>query len=245
MKTTIRRRVRNAESERRILDDSSAEYIILFNGTGTQKGFVNSKLEDKGRAELSLDDVLLDCERYRLVFRDIANATNERSLIATVIPPGIVCHNKAPVIRPHTIEPSEDDLGDSPLHSVFERIFTDRELFTALGLLNSIPFDYLVRTKLDTSMSVYVLEESQMPRLTDGDDWFQYISERSARLNSYGEAFEEMRNRWEAFLQPQRGLSEMNFKQRSTPQRFMHTVSNGGRFSISLMISTEYIVHAL
>jgi len=84
-----------------------------------------------------------------------------------------------------------------------------------------------------------------MPRLTDGDDWFQYISERSARLNSYGEAFEEMRNRWEAFLQPQRGLSEMNFKQRSTPQRFMHTVSNGGRFSISLMISTEYIVHAL
>jgi len=86
MKTTIRRRVRNAESERRILDDSSAEYIILFNGTGTQKGFVNSKLEDKGRAELSLDDVLLDCERYRLVFRDIANATNERSLIATVIP---------------------------------------------------------------------------------------------------------------------------------------------------------------
>jgi len=31
--------------------------------------------------------------------------------------------------------------------------------------------------------------------LTDGDDWFQYISERSARLNSYGEAFEEMRNR--------------------------------------------------
>jgi hypothetical protein len=166
-----------------------------LNGTGTQKGFVNSKLEDKGRAELSLDDVLLDCERYRLVFRDIANATNERSLIATVIPPGIVCHNKAPVIRPHTIEPSEDDLGDSPLHSVFERIFTDRELFTALGLLNSIPFDYLVRTKLDTSMSVYVLEESQMPRLTDGDDWFQYISERSARLNSYGEAFEEMRNR--------------------------------------------------
>jgi len=42
-------------------------------------------------------------------------------------------------------------------------------------------------------MSVYVLEESANARLTDGDDWFQYISERSARLNSYGEAFEEMR----------------------------------------------------
>jgi hypothetical protein len=166
-----------------------------LDGTGTQKSFVNSKLEEHSRDELSLDDVLLDCDRYRLVFRDIANATNERSLIATVLPPGIVCHNKAPVIRPHRIEPSESDLGDTPLHSVFKRIFTDEELFTALGLLNSIPFDYLVRTKLDTSMSVYVLEESQMPRLTQGDNWFNFIADRAARLNCYGDSFEQMRER--------------------------------------------------
>lgn len=44
-------------------------------------------------------------------------------------------------------------------------------------------------------MSVYVLEESQMPRLTDGDDWFNFISERAARLNCYGESFKEMRER--------------------------------------------------
>lgn len=40
-----------------------------------------------------------------------------------------------------------------------------------------------------------MLEESQMPRLTEGDDWFEYISERAARLNCYGEAFAEMRER--------------------------------------------------
>ncbi|MCL7417430.1 MAG: hypothetical protein M8354_06275 [Halalkalicoccus sp.] len=34
-----------------------------------------------------------------------------------------------------------------------------------------------------------------MPRLTAGDDWFEYISERAARLNCYGEAFAEMRER--------------------------------------------------
>lgn len=34
-----------------------------------------------------------------------------------------------------------------------------------------------------------------MPRLTAGDDWFEYISSRAARLNCYGEAFTEMRER--------------------------------------------------
>mgnify|MGYP006926878148 CR=1 FL=1 len=34
-----------------------------------------------------------------------------------------------------------------------------------------------------------------MPCLTDGDDWFHYIADRAARLNCYGEAFAEMRER--------------------------------------------------
>jgi hypothetical protein len=42
---------------------------------------------------------------------------------------------------------------------------------------------------------MYKFQESQMPRLTKGDDWFEYISQRAARLNCYGEEFEEMRDR--------------------------------------------------
>ena len=34
-----------------------------------------------------------------------------------------------------------------------------------------------------------------MPRLTEGDEWFEYIWTRSARLNCYGDDFEEMRER--------------------------------------------------
>ncbi|SEH41655.1 hypothetical protein SAMN05192561_101809 [Halopenitus malekzadehii] len=37
--------------------------------------------------------------------------------------------------------------------------------------------------------------ESQVPRLTEGDEWFDYISTRADRLNCYGEDFEEMRDR--------------------------------------------------
>jgi hypothetical protein len=77
---------------------------------------------------------------------------------------------------------------------VYERVFTDKELFVTLGLLNSIPFDFLMRTKIDTTVVMYKFKESQMPRLTEGDEWFDHIWERSARLNCYGDEFEEMRN---------------------------------------------------
>jgi hypothetical protein len=81
------------------------------------------------------------------------------------------------------------------MHGAYERVFTDKELFVTLGLLNSIPFDYLMRTKVDTHIVKYKFEESQIPRLTEGDDWFHYIAERAARLNCYGENFEEIRQR--------------------------------------------------
>jgi hypothetical protein len=106
-----------------------------------------------------------------------------------------MCLKTLTTVRPYEIEVTETDLSNSPLHSVYQRIFTDEELFAALGLLNSIPFDYLMRTKVDTHIVMYKLRETQMPRLTSGNNWFEYISKRAARLNCYGEQFSEMRDR--------------------------------------------------
>jgi len=166
-----------------------------FDGSGSKKSFVNELLTEHRGEPLSIDDVRLDCEEYRLVYRRIANATNERSLIATVIPPGTVCHDGVYTVQPFTLNPTESDLSEKTLHSAYERVFTDCELFVFLGLLNSIPFDFLIRTKIDTTIPVYKLEESQAPRLTEGDEWFEYIWKRAARLNCYGDEFEEMRDR--------------------------------------------------
>lgn len=166
-----------------------------FDGSGSQKKFVNKLLNQHRGEELSNDDVLLDSTEYRIVYRDIARANDERTMIASVVPKGTVCHNKLHTVRPYKINPTEEDLSESPLHSVYERIFSDNELFVALGLLNSIPFDFLMRTKIDTTVVMYKFQESQMPRLTKGDNWFEYISQRAARLNCYGEEFEEMRDR--------------------------------------------------
>ena len=173
---------------------TDAEFSHL--NTRSQKGFVNDLLtEEFDRPELSPDDVLLDATEYRIVLREIARATDERTLIAGVIPKGAVAVHTLHTVRPYKVEPEKDDLGNCPMHSVYKRVFSDEEFFAALGLLNSIPFDYLMRTKVDSHIVKYKFEESQMPRLQDGDDWFHYISERAARLNCYGEAFDEMRER--------------------------------------------------
>ncbi|AKH98042.1 Eco57I restriction-modification methylase domain-containing protein [Halanaeroarchaeum sulfurireducens] len=166
-----------------------------FEGVGSQKSFVNQLLQENRGKELSLDDVLLDCTDYRIAIRNIARATDERTLIASVIPPGVVCHHAINTVQKFKANPTEDDLHNLPLHSAYDSIFTDEELFTVVGLLNSLPFDFLMRTKVDSNIVMYKLEESQAPRLTKGDEWFEYIWRRAARLNAYGEDFEEMRDR--------------------------------------------------
>jgi hypothetical protein len=165
-----------------------------FDGTGSQKGFVNDLLEDSRGEPLSEDDVLLDCTTPRIVFRDIGNTTNERTFIATVLPAGVVCHSKLRTFRPHEINAQESDLEESPLRSIYQSRFTNKEMFTALGLINSLAFDYLMRTKIDNTLVEYKVRESQVPRLTDGDEWFEYIWKRAAQLNCYGEVFESLRN---------------------------------------------------
>jgi hypothetical protein len=165
-----------------------------FDGDGSQKSFVNDLLENHRGSGLTEKDVKLDCTEYRLVYRDVARASDERTMIAGVIPQGVVCHNTIHTVRPLEIAPDRSDLDETPLHGVYERVFSDqKELFVALGLLNSIPFDFLMRTKIDTHIVMYKFEESQVPHLTDGDDWFHYIADRAARLNCYGEQFQSMR----------------------------------------------------
>ena len=164
-------------------------------GNKSKKTFVNDLLKEERGEPLQAADVLLDCTEYRVVYRNITNARNERTLIATVLPPGVICYHALTTIRPYRIEPSAADLKQFPLHGAYERAFTDRELFVVAGLLNSIPFDSFMRTRVDTNVARYKFENAPVPHLTAGDDWFDDIATRAARLNCYGDAFEEMRDR--------------------------------------------------
>jgi len=171
------------------------EIFNQLDGSGTMVSFVDGVLQEERGEDLSEWDVKLPSTTYRIGFRRVARGTDERSVIAAVVPPGPVCDYSFYVCEPFDINVSRDLLSESPLRSIYDRVFTDRELFAALGLMNSMPFDFLIRRKIDNSIPIYSFEETQLPDISHGDDWFEFIWRRAARLNCYGDAFEEMRDR--------------------------------------------------
>ena len=197
-----------------------------FGGSGSQKAFVNDLLEEHRGYSLREEDVLLDCSEYRMVYRNATSPTNERTLIAAVIPKGAVSHNALRTMRPYKINPSEEDLSKETLHDMYDRVFTDKELFVATGLLNSIPVDYLMKSKVEENINMFHLLGTQVPRLTDGDEWFEYITERGARLNCYGNQFAEMRERLEG-VEPVQTQEERQIVQAELDAAALHAYGLG------------------
>ncbi len=110
---------------------------------------------------------MLDYQVPRLGFRDIASNTNERTMIAAIIPPAF--HgNKLPTVR------------------VFDRLGTrlltgSQQLFLA-GVWNSFVIDAMVRMKVTTTLNFFYIYQLPVPRLTKKDPAFAPIVARAAKL---------------------------------------------------------------
>ncbi len=104
-----------------------------------------------------------DYKNYRLVFRDIARGTDERTLISAVIPKLTFCGNKAPLINL---------LG---LHK-------NPTLLYLQAMLNSFALDTVIRQKISTTLNFFYMESLPVPRLTPGNPYFDAIVPRAARL---------------------------------------------------------------
>ena len=84
--------------------------------------------------------------RIRVGFCDITGQTNERSMMASIVLPGLVCGNKVP-----TIEFPNDRSMD--------------RLLLWLAVVNSLPFDWLIRRVVTTTVNYFVLLSIRLPRL--------------------------------------------------------------------------------
>lgn len=94
----------------------------------------------------------------RVGFCDIAGQTNERSLMAALIPAGVVCGNKVPTIL-FPADPSEDRLL----------------VWTAIA--NSFVFDWMLRRVLTTTVNYFLLLSVPLPKITkDGLPWKKLVS---------------------------------------------------------------------
>ena len=84
--------------------------------------------------------------RTRVGFCDITGQTNERSMMASLVPPGLACGNKVP-----TVEFPTDRSAD--------------RLLLWLAVVNSLPFDWLIRRVVTTTVNYFVLSSIRLPQL--------------------------------------------------------------------------------
>jgi hypothetical protein len=98
------------------------------------------------REELT-SSVLQRIEHMRAGFCDIAGQTNERSMMAALIPSGVVCGNKVPTLT-------------------FRGPDANARLLVWLGMVNSVPFDWLLRRVLTTTVNYFLLRSVPLPNIS-------------------------------------------------------------------------------
>ncbi len=86
---------------------------------------------------------------YRLAFRAVASATNERTCIFCFLPPGSLCGNSAPVEAHPWRRP-------------------DSEALELAALANTHPVDFLVRLRASANINLFILRHTALPDLGSG-----------------------------------------------------------------------------
>ncbi|MBD2090203.1 putative DNA binding domain-containing protein [Microcoleus sp. FACHB-1515] len=128
------------------------------------------------------DNIRNDYEVYRLAIRKIASNTNERTLIASLIPPFSFAGNSLSVNFPFF----HDEENYNTLR------LSDAELIVLASLLNSFVVDYSLRLRMTTNLNSFYLYQLPVPRLIEGDPYFSEIVERAAKLICTTPEFDEL-----------------------------------------------------
>jgi hypothetical protein len=135
------------------------------------------RLAEEAGLDIKIEEqVRLDYESYRLAFRAIARNTDERTMIATILPPHVFCPHSVSleVVFQEAIIDDQLIINQSGLTSA-QRLFL-------LAVLNSFVFDYQLRQKVSANVSFFYIYQLPLPRLTADDAAFYPIVKRAAQL---------------------------------------------------------------
>jgi hypothetical protein len=108
----------------------------------------------------SAKDFRLHYEFRRLAYREVGSSTNERTLIATVVPAKCCMSHKLMYLTPYRY-------GLTAKGSLSQEACPETEILVLLGLFNSLVLNYYVRSKVSTGVSVFQLNELPIPKLGD------------------------------------------------------------------------------
>lgn len=114
---------------------------------------------------------LLPCYRPRVAFRDITNRTNQRTIIAALLPPKLLITNKGP-------------------YFIWHRGAQRDEAFL-LGVLASLPLDWYARRFVETNVNFFILNPFPVPRPADDSVLGARVVEIAGRLAARDDRFAE------------------------------------------------------
>jgi hypothetical protein len=129
--------------------------------------------------------VSLDYRSYRLAFRDVGRNTDERTVIACLLPPDRFC--------PHTVSLEQvffDEVTPKGHQSV-RRLNTTERLFV-LAIFNSIVFDWFIRQSVTAHVSFFFVYNTPAPRLAADSKQALALVNRAARLTCTTSEFDAL-----------------------------------------------------
>jgi hypothetical protein len=159
----------------------------------TRQQRIATLLKTRQRGPFTGDDVRTAAEAPRLVFRSIAASTNERTLIATILPQYVFTGNSLNYLHPWQFDAQKainypDDIKESYMPSLPAAILT-----YLCGILNSFVIDYVLRFKVSANVNIFYIYQLPVPRLLPDDPHCQAIAQRVARLVCIGPEFDTLR----------------------------------------------------
>ncbi|MHB1813011.1 MAG: Eco57I restriction-modification methylase domain-containing protein [Thermoplasmataceae archaeon] len=101
-------------------------------------------------------EIKMDYETERLVFRDVASSTNERTLISTVVPPRVFLANTLVYLEPFEFEQVGEKVSQTPVK---------HNILYIEALFNSFVLDYYVRQRVTSHLNFFFVYELPVPEV--------------------------------------------------------------------------------
>jgi hypothetical protein len=120
---------------------------------------------------------LIDSDLYRLCFRSVARNTDERTMIATILPPCFYGHSLSAV---RVLDANGNRILPAPVQAFLCAVW------------NSFALDYLLRARVAANLSFYYIYQLPVPRLPEKDPLFNSIVSRVARLICTTQEFDDL-----------------------------------------------------
>lgn len=155
------------------LDEDEAREVLFFKRCKA----IKKELKKHNLDITFKDKPLLNYNSYRIAFRDVAASTNERTVIATVLPPKVYCPHTMSLESVYSLEVEDQESVNLNFSSL-----SNKERLFLCAMMNSFVVDAWLRRSVTAHVSFFFVYNTPIPRLQEGDKGFAEIVDRAAKL---------------------------------------------------------------